>query len=79
MTWSKTITAFLGGGEKVDAAVILIGSNDRQPIREGGEDARTAFRCLEGGLYQAGRCHPCLVQGQGHPDHLGRRAADAQR
>ena len=35
--WSKTITSFLGGGEKVDAAVILIGSNDRQPIREGGE------------------------------------------
>jgi hypothetical protein len=35
--WPKVIDALLAGDEKITLAVMLIGSNDKQPIRVGGE------------------------------------------
>jgi len=34
--WKKVIGDLIASGEKIDAAVILLGSNDKQPIREAG-------------------------------------------
>ena len=34
--WKKVISDLIASGEKIDAAVILLGSNDKQPIREAG-------------------------------------------
>lgn len=35
--WPKAIEDFLESGEKIDLAVMMIGSNDRQQIRDGGQ------------------------------------------
>ncbi|MDP2357871.1 MAG: SGNH family hydrolase [Beijerinckiaceae bacterium] len=37
--WPKTIQEFLASDQKIDLAVMMLGSNDRQPIREGGQTA----------------------------------------
>jgi hypothetical protein len=33
--WAKTVAAYLGGNPKITVAVMMLGVNDRQPIREG--------------------------------------------
>ena len=35
--WPKTIDTLLAGKDKIDVAVMMIGSNDRQPITDGGK------------------------------------------
>ncbi|MBY6241193.1 SGNH family hydrolase [Methylosinus sp. Sm6] len=35
--WPKAVRELLAGGEKIDVAVVMIGSNDRQAIHEGGQ------------------------------------------
>jgi hypothetical protein len=39
--WPKSISEYLAGPEKIDAAVMMIGSNDRQAIHEGAETRET--------------------------------------
>ena len=72
--WPKAIDALLAGRDKIDVAVMMIGSNDRQAIHEGGKTYEVGS---DGWNAAYGRRVAVIDEAfrkKGHPTRLGGRA-----
>ena len=77
--WPKAAQDYLQANPKVRYALVMLGANDRQPIREGDETVDPLTRSLARPVSGAGGCaHQGVRRPQGAAD-LGRAPADAER
>ena len=77
--WAKTVDDAVGTDKKMTVAVVMLGTQDRQPLKQEGAAARAAIGYVARRVSRTGRCRHESLQRPASSGGLDRLAAGPQR